>query len=80
MQTEPLFDVVIFNRETREVDTIIGSNMRRWDGEGSGRNTAELRQQTGEEKVNEHYGVKIVEAGKFKKGDKLPIPQSPEFD
>lgn len=71
-EIEPLFDVVIYNKDTCEIESIIGKNMRRWNGNGTGRNTAELRKQTGEERVNEHYGVEIVDAGKFKKGDILP--------
>lgn len=70
--TEQLYDVVIFDKETRVIDAIIGERMRRHDGTGRGRNTAELRQQTGLERVNDRYDVEIVETGKFKKGDTLP--------
>jgi hypothetical protein len=70
--TEELFDVVIYEIATRRIDAVIGENMRRWDGSGSGRNTAELRQHTGMERINDRYDVKIVEAGKFQKGAILP--------
>jgi sulfite reductase alpha subunit-like flavoprotein len=66
---EELFDVVIFERATRRVDSVIGERMPKWNGRGTGRNTAELRQQTGMERVNHAYGVEIVPAGKYKKGD-----------
>ena len=68
----PFFDVVIYEKATRRIDSIIGTNMRRYDGKGKGRNTAELRQQTGRERVNDNYDVKIVPAGKYQKGDVLP--------
>ena len=71
-ETEQLYDVVIYEKATRKIDTIIGTNMRSWDGTGSGRNTAELRVQTGEERINDRYECEMVEAGKFKKGDVLP--------
>ena len=71
-ETEQLYDVVIYEIATRKIDAIIGKDMKRWDGTGSGRNTAELRQQTGEERINERYAVEIVDAGKFHKGDLLP--------
>lgn len=70
--TEELFDVVIFEIATRKIDTVIGHSMRKWDGKGTGRNTAELRQQTGRERVNERYDVEIVESEKYKAGDVLP--------
>ena len=72
-ETETLFDVVIYRREDRKIDTIIGLNMRRWDGTGSGRNTADMRKQIGEDRINGNYAVEIVHAGKFKVGDVLPL-------
>lgn len=69
---DQLYDVVIFEIDTRRIDAVIGKNMRRWDGSGSGRNTAELRQQTGQERINANYDVEIVKAGKYKKDDVLP--------
>lgn len=70
-ETEELYDVVIYDKATRNIDAIIGSSMRSWDGRGTGRNTAELRVQTGQERINEHYDCVMVEAGKYKKGDVL---------
>lgn len=69
---EQLYDVVIYAIATRKVESIIGENMRSFDGVGSGRNTAELRVQTGQERINENYGCEMVPAGRYKKGDVLP--------
>jgi hypothetical protein len=63
---EPLFDVVIYEIATRRIDTIIGTDMKLWDGTGSGRNTADLRKQTGQERVNDRFDVAIVPAGRYK--------------
>lgn len=71
-QTEPLFDVVIYERATREIESIIGRDMKQWDGCGSGRNTVELRVQTGLERINDKYDCIAVEAGKYNEGDILP--------
>jgi len=66
------YDVVIYEKVTRKIDAIIGRDMRSWDGEtGTGRNTAEMRMQTGLERVNELFGVSMVPAGKYQKGDVL---------
>lgn len=65
-------DVIILNAETREIASVIGRDMKRWDGCGSGRNTADLRRQTGRERINDHYRCEFVAAGKFKSGDILP--------
>jgi len=69
--SEELFDVVIYHKTTRIVDSVIGKNMRRWDGTGSGRNTAEYRSETGFERINDQYNVAIVKAGTLKKGDRF---------
>lgn len=71
-ETEQLFDVVIYEKDTRKVDAIIGASMKLWDGSGTGRNTAELRVQTGKERINDLYDCKMVEAGQYSKGDTLP--------
>jgi hypothetical protein len=65
------FDVVIYRKDTMQVDSVIGSNMRRHDGNGNGRNTAELRRATGIERVNEYYDAAIVPAGKYVKSSIL---------
>lgn len=71
--TEQRYDVVIYEKATRKIDAIIGRDMRSWDGEtGTGRNTAETRMQTGQERINELYDVAMVPAGKYQKGDALP--------
>lgn len=66
-----LFDVIIFEKSTGAIDAVVGKDMRSWDGVGSGRNTAELRLQTAQERINEHYDAKIVPAGKYKNGGKI---------
>lgn len=70
--SDKLYDVVIYEKATRKIDAIIGTNMRCWDGIGHGRNTAELRVQTGQERINEHFECEMVEAGKYQEGDVLP--------
>lgn len=70
--TEQRYDVVIYEIETRKIDTFIGKSMRSWNGLGSGRNTAEVRAETGCSRINEHFGCIMVEAGKYQKGDVLP--------
>ena len=71
-QTEELYDVVIYDKSTRKIDTIVGTNMKSWDGNGSGRNTAELRVQSVQDRINDRYECTVVAAGKYKKGDVLP--------
>lgn len=71
-QPEPLYDVVIYEKSTRKIVSMIGTNMKRFGGAGTGRHTAELRVQSGQGRINENYECEMVEAGKFKKGDVLP--------
>jgi len=72
LKAEQRYDVVIYEKATRKIDAIIGKNMKSWDGTGNGRNTAELRIQTGLERINDRYECVMVEAGKYQKGDVLP--------
>jgi len=69
MATQSLYDVVIYEKSTGKIESIIGTNMKSCDGCGSGRNTAELRVQTGQDRINDLYECVMVDAGKFKKGD-----------
>ena len=71
-QTEELYDVVIYKKATRKIESIIGTDMKSWDGNGCGRNTAELRVQTGQKHINDRYECEMVQAGKYHKGDVLP--------
>jgi hypothetical protein len=73
MKTDPekLYDVVIYEIATGKIDSVIGRQMRQWDGTGSGRNSAELRVQTGQSRVNDKYSCTMVEAGRYGKGDIL---------
>jgi hypothetical protein len=75
-QNEQLYDVVIYEKATRKIDAIIGKDLKCWDGQGSGRNTAELRVQTGQERINERYGCRMVAAGQYQNGDVLPNDQA----
>lgn len=72
MQHQMTYDVVIYEKTTRRIDAIIGKGMKSWDGSGSGRNTAELRVQTGQERINERYACEMVEAGKCMEGGVMP--------
>lgn len=67
-QTEPLFDVVIYERATRTVDAIIGKDMLL----NTGFYNARKRRETAVDRINEHYDVAIVEAGRYVKGNVLP--------
>lgn len=66
--TEPLFDVIIYKIDTREVSTIVGKAMRR----DSGFYNAEKRAETALMRVNDRYGVEIVPTGLVDTGDVLP--------
>lgn len=72
-QTEELYDVVIYEKATRKIDAIIGTGMKSWDGTGSGRNTAELRVQTGQERINDRYECEMVAAGKYQEGRRFAL-------
>ena len=63
-----LYDVLIYQVNTREVDAVAGSYLRL----DKGSYNAKRRADTVSLKLNGHYGVVIVEAGKFKVGDVLP--------
>jgi len=63
-----LFDVVIFERESKVIDTIAGRNMRFDEGHYN----AQRRLGTVLDRLNDRYDADIVPAGKFNKGDKLP--------
>lgn len=64
---EQRFDVVIFNCETRIIDTVAGTNL----GE-HGFHTADKRLATVLERINERFDAEAVPAGVYKKGDVLP--------
>ena len=66
---EQLWDVVIFNLHTSEIESVIGKDMRR----DTGYYNAEKRAETGALRCNDHYTTSIVPAGKFKTGDKLSL-------
>jgi hypothetical protein len=59
------FDVVIFEIETREVDTIAGANL---PADGNGEN-ARRRVRTVEPRLNDRYAVTAVPAGAYAVGD-----------
>ena len=65
-----LFDVVIVDKESRVVSHIAGRDLRLHDGTGTGRGTAELRQQMLMDRINDDYECVIVPAGSFEVGVK----------
>jgi hypothetical protein len=67
-ETEELFDVVVFDLETRTVCKIVGERMRR----DTGHYNAERRLDTIHERLNDDYSAEIVRSGEFKIGDVMP--------
>ena len=70
-ETEQLYDVVIYEIATGKIDAVIGKDMKSWDGVGSGRSTAEMRMQTGQERINDRFDCVMVSAGTLQRGDTL---------
>lgn len=67
-QAEKRYDVVIYEIESRKIDTIAGTNL-----EESGRhNSVESRLEVVLPRLNDRYSAMEVEAGRYKKGDLLP--------
>lgn len=62
------YDVVIYERATRVIDSIAGTDLP----ESGSFHTVGKRLETVAPRLNQYYGVKAVEAGKYAKGDKLP--------
>ena len=69
---EKLYDVVIMEIKTRIVDAVVGTNLRSTEDGHRGFYSVEKRVETVLPRINEHYMVKVVKAGKFQKGDRLP--------
>lgn len=63
-----LFDVVIYQISTREIDTIAGRDLP----ESGSFHTVGKRLETVYPRLNDAYGCCAVEAGKYAKGDVLP--------
>lgn len=64
-----LFDVVIYDMESRKIESIIGKGMKRFGDH----NSAERRLDTAYQRINvDRYGAEIVETGTLKVGDVLP--------
>lgn len=63
-----LFDVVIYNIETRLVESVVGKGMELEDGHYNARR----RLLTVLPRLNDHYSAAIVQSGKYEKGAKLP--------
>jgi hypothetical protein len=68
MTPEPLYDVVIYERSTRHVYSVVGTNLRRYGGCYN----AEKRRETALTWINARYAVAIFAAGRYGKGDVLP--------
>lgn len=62
-----LFDVVIYNLHTSEIDAVVGERLRL----DTGFHNAEKRLETALSRINDRYNAVIVPAGKYRKGDKL---------
>jgi hypothetical protein len=64
--TRPLYDVIVFNRETRIIDHLAGT--------GLVNEKADDRLITVFTRINDRYGGAVVDAGKYNKGDTYPRP------
>lgn len=69
---EQLYDVFIFERASRNIESVAGQNMRKSVREGSYSQSAEKRMNTVSPLLNDDYDVEMVTAGKYKVGDTLP--------
>ena len=68
---EELFDVVIYDMETRKVESVIGKSIRRH----AGTYNAERRLETAFTRINlDRYSAEIVPTGKYEVGSILPEP------
>lgn len=65
---ETRYDVVIYEIASSKVYSVIGTNMSR----NAGFHNAERRRETVISSIDDGYGVRIVPAGRFAKGDVLP--------
>jgi hypothetical protein len=66
--SEELWDVFIYEIETRKIVSVPGVNMR----ESGGFHTVNKRLDTVAPRLNDRYDLMAVPAGKFKRGDVLP--------
>lgn len=66
-EARELFDVVIYDIDTRAVDTIAGKNLPK----SGSFHTVDKRIDTVWPRLNEAYSVCAVPAGKYEKGDRL---------
>jgi hypothetical protein len=67
MAKPKLYDVVIYEKATRKVASVIGRDMRLCEGFYN----ATKRRETALGRINDNYGAAIVEAGKYDEGDVL---------
>lgn len=64
---DPLYDVIVFRKETKVIDSIVGSRLR-YD---TGHNNALKRLDTIKGRINFDYDAAIVQTGTYKKGDEF---------
>jgi hypothetical protein len=64
-KAEQLFDVVVYEIATRQIESLVGESMR-WN---KGHYNAQKRLETVIPRLNDRYAVSIVPAGKYKVGD-----------
>lgn len=70
MKIQPdTYDVVIYNIETKKIESIAGSDLPMC----SGFHSASKRLATVAPRLNEHYDCSIVPSGKYKEGDTLDL-------
>lgn len=69
-EAEQLFDVVIYEIASGKIETFAGKDLPSELGR-HGFHTVEKRQKTVEPRLNDHYDVMVVPAGKYQKGDAL---------
>jgi len=63
-----LYDVVVVEKDTRKVVSVVGDRMHLHDGYHS----ATQRKNTWSVRCNNAFSVQIVKTGSFKKGDYVP--------
>jgi hypothetical protein len=64
---ERLYDVVIYNTESRKIVSIVGKSMRMTGGT----HNAERRLETARDRCNDRHDAEIVFTGVYKEGDSI---------
>lgn len=64
---DPLYDVVVFRKDTKVIDAVVGKRLR-YD---TGHNNALKRLDTIKSRINFDYDAAIVQTGTYKEGDEF---------